>query len=123
MLKPYALIVDLNSYLEHCMRSLLKDETPPTCYIRLDRSHFVKSIVRHKELHNIDIQCDSLQQMEVIAKQLFTITICEYVDDDVANALASLKHLVETHMFELDINSDAQENTENLNDGEISSER
>lgn len=117
------LFADLNSYLEDCMKSLLNGDKPPTCYVRLDRSHFVKSLFRHKELHNIDkrkaklfrqifgflIQCDSIKQMEVIATQLFTITSCEYVDDQVSTALTNLKQLVETHIFESTLYPDSDE--------------
>lgn len=41
-------------YSDSCFDALFEGSEPPSCYIRLDRSHFVKSILRSKALQQID---------------------------------------------------------------------
>lgn len=37
-----------NAYLNRCAKALLNEGAPPPCLIRLDRSHFVKSVISNK---------------------------------------------------------------------------
>lgn len=39
-------------YIDRCYEALFENGAPPTCYIRLDRAHIVKSIMRSKPLNN-----------------------------------------------------------------------
>lgn len=103
------------------MRSLLLNEEPPTCFIRIDRSHFVKSLFRSKQLQRVDkkkanlfrrivgyiIQSSSLEEIEIIAKDLFTIINFEFIDSNVSGAKERLMKLVESHIVE-EISSDVK---------------
>lgn len=81
-----------NEYLDGCMKTLLlnTDDNLPRCYIRIDRSHFVKSIMRNVKkglkqttriIHGVLgylITCCSLKEAESIISNLFTLVFNEY---------------------------------------------
>lgn len=102
-----------NQYLTKCMSSLLDNSPPPTCFIRIDRSHFVASILRNKHLQRLGdgvrrlvkgvigylIQSDSIKEIERILTKLFTITRNKHVTKETIEAKRFLFDLVRTHIF------------------------
>lgn len=96
------------------MRTLLTNEEPPTSFIRIDRSHFVKSLFRSKQLQRIDkkkaylfrriigyiMQSSSLEEIEIIVKDLFIIISFEFIDKSVSAAKERLMKLVQLHIVE-----------------------
>lgn len=94
-----------NEYISVCMNNALFGEPLPKAYIRLDRSHFVRSLHRLKALKKEDIRknvlykrifgvlitCDDIHDAEGIIKNLFTILKTEYVTEACAKALDELK--------------------------------
>lgn len=52
LVKTFTACHNLENYITTCMAALLTGSTPPLCYIRIDRSHFIKNIMRkikHKD--------------------------------------------------------------------------
>lgn len=117
-----------NEYLDACMRSLLlnRDEDLPNCFIRIDRSHFVKSILRNvqKGLEQTKrlirgvlgylITCYSFKEAESIISSLFTLICNQYSSEHVDEAYKACLLLVRTHeisevnrmMVEVDTNNE-----------------
>lgn len=117
-----------NEYLDACMRSLLlnSDEDLPNCFIRIDRSHFVKSILRNvqKGLEQTKrlirgvlgylITCYSFKEAESIISSLFTLICNQYSSEHVDEAYKACLLLVHTHeisevnrmMVEVDTNNE-----------------
>lgn len=117
-----------NEYLDGCMRSLLlnTDDDLPKCFIRIDRSHFVKSILRNvqKGLEQTKrlirgvlgylITCCSFKEAESIISNLFTLICNQYNSEHVDKAYKGCLLLVRTHeisevnriMVEVDANKD-----------------
>lgn len=101
----------INEYLDGSMRSLLldTDDDLPRCYLRLDRSHIVKSIARNvrkglKQTTRIIrgvlgylITCSSLKETESILSSLFTLISNRYNSVHVDDAYKALLSLVRTH--------------------------
>lgn len=79
-----------NDYLSTCMDSLLINTEPPKCFIRTDRSHFVKSIHRNvrkgfsktvkliRGVLGYLITCNNYVEAERIIHALFTIVLNEF---------------------------------------------
>lgn len=101
----------VNEYLNGCMKSLLlgTDDDLPHCFLRTDRSHFVKSIFRNvqkglKQMTRIIrgvlgylITCTSLDEAKTIISHLFTLVCNEYSSKCVDDAYEMLMLLVRTH--------------------------
>lgn len=99
------------TYLNTCMNALLNKGNSPPSLIRIDRSHFVRSVVANKHLKNVDsrvsrlikgligyfIKCVSLEDTEIILRKLFTLMKNEYVSEEVSSAKAYLVELIKTH--------------------------
>lgn len=76
---------NLNEYVHICMTCLNNDTSPPKCYIRLDRSHFVKTVTRnindndarrrlfYRSVIGYLIQCDSFQVARSIISDFFIV--------------------------------------------------
>lgn len=123
--KTFAECINLNAYLTTCGNALLLDTELPKCFIRLDRSHFVKMVLRNKDLRKADIRMSKLihgvmgyiivsenmdvDQCECILQHIFTLTKNAYVNSDVVSSRIFLEELVATHSFKL-----KQEGNENM---------
>lgn len=51
--QTFAGMASMNAYLDKCYEHLECDEYPPGCYIRIDRSHYVATILRNKQLGKV----------------------------------------------------------------------
>lgn len=97
------------NYLEACMNAILHKSERPNCFIRTDRSHFVKSIHRNvrkgfKKTVNLIrgvlgylISCEDYEESEKIIRALFTIILNEFNSPTVLSCAADLRALVLTH--------------------------
>lgn len=111
--KSFAECNDTNSYITLCTNSLLFGTKPPASFIRSDRSHFVKAVINNNILKRTPekmksillgvigyvIQCERIEECEIILRHIFTLTKNEYVNDDVMASKDFLKELVSTHDF------------------------
>lgn len=109
--QAFTLYASANKYVTACMKSLLENEAPPLCFIRLDRSHFVRSIIGNKLLRKLDasvsrlikgvigylIQCDSIDTVKHVLQKVFTLTRNPKGTEDVRSAQSYLMKLVQTH--------------------------
>lgn len=97
-------------YTERCMNVLLyKKGDLPKCFVRIDSSHFVKSV--HKNLRKgfsktlrllrgvmgYLIKCSNVKDFEQIMGNVFTLIRNEFVSPDVNKAKEKLEQLVSTH--------------------------
>lgn len=94
-----------NEYISWCMDSVLHGKPPPKAYIRLDRSHFVKSLHRldvlnkedtrrkvlFKRLFGFLITCENLDVIKKTIKNLFLVMKSEYATPACLEALDALK--------------------------------
>lgn len=102
-------------YLSQCYDVLFESADPPTCYLRLDRSHMVQIIKHIKELKSEDprkrklfertfgyvMLCEDIAQVEHIIRKLFILLLNKYeTDDDVRNAKRDLKEITDSHIME-----------------------
>lgn len=106
-LQAFAKLRNTNQYISHSMDSLLLGASPPPIFIRLDRSHFVKSLHRlevlnreHvririfvKRLFGFLILCDSLEVVKTIIQNLFTVLRCEFATKSCTQSLEFLKEI------------------------------
>lgn len=97
----------LNEYLSACILSLLHDHPSPYAFIRIDRSHFIRSLYRNKFLQKLDfrirhmylkifgffIQCSDLKEIEMRIRDVFVVCKNKYVTDEVMNSISTLKSL------------------------------
>lgn len=105
--KSFTFCGTTSRYLSQCYDVLFGSADPPTCFIRLDRSHMVKIIKHIKELKTEDprkrklferifgyvMLCDNISQVETIIRNLFILLLNKYeADDDVRNAKKELNH-------------------------------
>lgn len=98
-----------NEYLSACMNALLHDTELPQVYMRLDRSHFIKSIfrnVRHGFKATIAlitgvlgylVMCSNYREARKIIRALFTVVLNEFKSAKVDECAKWLKELVFTH--------------------------
>lgn len=99
-------------YIDRCLNVILKGNIElPKCYIRIDRSHFVKSI--HRNLRKADgktmrllrgvmgylISCSDRKHFEQIMKDVFTLVRNEFISTKVTDAIDMLVQLVRTHQI------------------------
>lgn len=122
VVKSFTFCGTTSRYLSQCYDVLFESADPPTCFIRLDRSHMVKIIKRIKELKTEDqrkrklfertfgyiMLCDDIVKVEIIMRKLFTLLLNKYeADDYVQTAKKDLKdisdlHIIESNELELD---------------------
>lgn len=118
---------NIERYVAACMSSLVNGTKPPSCYIRIDRSHFVKNIThkiksrdfRKKNLFRgvigYLIKCDNFETAKKVIQDFFTLILNEKVGfdgDDPLPAEAAKKRLLSlcsTHDESVDYTSDASE--------------
>lgn len=110
--KCFTSCASLNMYLSKCFEALFCNAEPPSCYIRLDRSHIVKQIISMKCLKTEDsrrkrfiqrvlgylITVDDIKKAQDTIINLFILVHNKYENDEyVLNAKKTLKKLSETH--------------------------
>lgn len=115
----------LREYLSHCYDCLFEYREKPFCYIRIDRAHFVKSIMRNKKIKREDkrrcqfyqrilgslILCDDIKKVEKTIRQLFVVINNQYLFDEyVKEAKKDLFILIATHRIDADSSCDDDEN-------------
>lgn len=95
----FAKIEKIEGYIAACMSSLLHGTTAPDCYIRIDRSHFVKNITRKIKCRDFRkrnlfrgvigylIKCDSFITAKKIINDFFTLILNEKDGFDGKNPL------------------------------------
>lgn len=117
--KAFAECNSVNSYITVCIDSILHGTKPPACFIRTDRSHFVRALTRNKMLRKINkkvtnlllgvigyvIQCKNIDECETILQHVFTLTKNEYVNKDVILSKTFLTELISSHVFTQAISS------------------
>lgn len=105
--KTFAQCKNTNEYISKCMDSLLSGTPPPKAQIRLDRSHFVKSLHRMSQLNKEDIRkkalftrvfgflilCESLDVVECTIQDLFIVIRSEYATQSCVRSLENLKNI------------------------------
>lgn len=89
LVKTFTTCHNLESYITTCMAALFTGSTPPLCYIRIDRSHFIKNIMRkikHKDYRKRNffrsiigflIQCENFATVRKIISDFFTLILNE----------------------------------------------
>lgn len=96
-------------YVSACWDCWLHGARVPECYIRIDRSHFIRTLFRNKALKNTDsrkrsvylnafgflIQCDDFDMVKEVVQSIFIICRNKYHDDAVKDAAHFLKSLKE----------------------------
>lgn len=107
-------------YLNECFEALFNHATPPACYIRLDRSHFVNSINRCKKLNAADktkkkfykrilgylMLSDDINDCERVIENMFILLKNEYVyNDRVIQAKNDMEMIVKSHKHIIEENS------------------
>lgn len=94
-----------NEYITVCTNNALFAGPLPKAYIRLDRSHFIRSLHRlkalskeedrkkilYKRIFGVLITCDNIHDAEKIIKNLFTILNLKYATETCVKALDELK--------------------------------
>lgn len=120
----------LREYLSHCYDSIFENREKPLCYIRTDRAHFVKSIMRNKKLKREDkrkcqfyqrilgslILCDDIRKAQKTICQLFIVINNQYLNDYVKEAKKDLNYLIATHQTAIDLSSDLLDNENDIDD-------
>lgn len=109
VVQSFAKLPSTHAYITLCMNSLLFNAEPPQCFIRLDRSHFVKSIIRNtkkgdkRKINLIRgtlgylIQCADLKEAGNIIRQIFVFIRNPYYTDRVHKCKEDLLRLIKTH--------------------------
>lgn len=85
---------NLSDYIKLCMESIENNASPPECYIRLDRSHFVKNVTKkivdrddrkqsfYRSVIGYLIQCDSFEQAKIVISHFFVVLLNRYDGTD-----------------------------------------
>lgn len=93
--KALAKCSNTNQYISKCMNSVLYGSAPPTVYIRLDTSHFVRSLHRLNGLKRLDLRarvlykrvfgflmrCENLRVIEKVIRDLFIVVRSKYATE------------------------------------------
>lgn len=112
-----------NQYISKCMNSVLYEAAPSTVYIRLDISHFVRSLRRLNGLKQLDlrarvlykrifgflIRCENLRVIEKVIRNLFIVVRSKYATDI---CMQSLEYLIE--ICAMDPNEVAEEEEDHV---------
>lgn len=103
-----------NEYLDGTMNTLLHGADPPTAFLRLDRSHFVRRILTNKHIGKEGsmkrslivgifgylIQCTRLKEVEKIINLIFLVIRSPYKHPKVTHAQEMLYNLVKDHKID-----------------------
>lgn len=96
--KTFTECSSLKSYITSCMSSLEYETTPPSCYIRIDRAHFVKNTTRKVKYHDYRkqnffrcvlgylISCNSFETAKKVISDFFTLILNRYDGYDESQA-------------------------------------
>lgn len=119
IIKIFTTRTNVKNYIHSCMMSIKTGILPPECYIRYDRSHFIKNL--HRNIKEKDyrkkrfylsvcgylIQCDRFDVAEKIIQDFFTVLLNKFdgIGDDgekvpAENAKKRLLRLCSTHVPE-----------------------
>lgn len=127
--KTFTIFHSVKEYIRACIGSVDRGSPPPGCYIRLDRSHFVKNLIRkvaNKDVRKRDlfrsifgylIQCEDFKQAKEIILDFFTLILNKFVGSNSAGELPAEKSkkrllaLCATHKFDLEIDENEIEKT------------
>lgn len=124
----------LNEYLSHCFDCLFLNRQAPLCYIRLDRAHFVHSIIRNKKLNKEDkmkckfyqqilgylITCESIDIVEQTCHDLFVVMKNNFLCDSyVVEARNRLLRIANDHKHILDVRMEGNSDENGSNISEI----
>lgn len=124
----------INTYISACVNLfLLEDFDLPECFLRIDRSHFVKSIHRSKHLKRQEkrkqnlfkrilgylIQCESMEEFKNIVRDTLLILRNPFFTTETTAAKMRLQRLVDTHeVYEiLKLDEDMETNDDSFCDG------
>lgn len=102
----------INYYINVCMEACLKNSATPSCFIRLDRSHFIHSVHNNKVIRKLSapvkklvlgvigyiVLCDSMDIVEDVLHKLFTLIKNPMGTEEVSVTKIDLSNLVRTHM-------------------------
>lgn len=109
--KTFTSYKSTNDYIDACFGAILESKKLKCVYIRIDRSHFVKSIIRNVRCESkikgsfvrgvlrYLISCENFQQIEHVIKALFTLIRHKYLTPACQTARNYLKELIKTHDF------------------------
>lgn len=128
----------LKEYVAACIRSLETGCQTPSCYIRLDRSHYVKTLIRNiadkderkrdlfRSIFGYLILCDDFEEAKRIITDLFTVLSNKFIGSDhdgdlpSQSSLRRLQLLSATHQYVVaDDGSTEDESEEKENWNEI----
>lgn len=122
--KTFTIYHSVKEYIRACIKSLEHGSPPPGCYIRLDRSHFVKNLVRkiankderkrdfYRSIFGYLIQCENYQQAKIIIQDLFTVVLNKFAGKNYAGELPAEKSmnrlldLCATHEFNFEVDGE-----------------
>lgn len=104
--KAFAQRRNTNEYISQSMDCLLLNAPPPKVFIRLDRSHFVKSLHKLEVLNKENVRikvlvkrvlgflivCESLDVAKITIQDLFTVIRAEFATGPCIQSLENLKH-------------------------------
>lgn len=125
-----------NEYVSQCMNSYLFGVPPPKVFIRLDRSHFVKSLHRLdaikkeskcvrvlvRRVFGVLIVCEGPDVVKKIIQDLFTVIRSEFATSICLQSLENLKDICgknDPNAAQNEVNGNAAQNEENENDKEM----
>lgn len=87
-----------NDYISACTGALLGDSELPRTFVRIDRSHFVESIIRNVcKGFQKTITCSDYKEAANIIYALFTVICNEFISPCVEECVNLLRQLVGTH--------------------------
>lgn len=139
LVKTFTIYHSVKEYIAACMRSLETGTSAPECYIRLDRSHFVKTLIRkiadkdvrkrdfYRQIFGYLIQCSDFREAKCIIADFFTVILNKFVGSNSSGYLPAekskqrLHHLLATHEFncaECDSSDEGEIQEENSQDDE-----
>lgn len=125
--RKFAKTTDLNDYVSQCMSALLEDKPTPSCYVWVDRSHFVKNFARkikdrdfrrRQFFHGVVgylIKCENFEVAKRIISDFFTVILNRF-DGSIENkplpseeSKIRLQDLIRIHNERADYDDDDDE--------------
>lgn len=120
-IRAYTPYKSMLEYHDACFDALFEGSTPPRLELKLDRSHFVKSIVKSKALQNekekgkrkfyqrilgFIMLSDKISEVQAVIKNMFILLKNEYLhSEQVIKARDELKAIAKSHKHVLEENS------------------
>lgn len=116
----FAKFYSINDYVKACMSALINGTPAPLCFLRIDRSHFVKNVTRkikekdyrrkqfYQGVVGYLIQCESFETVKKILLDFFTVLLNKFDGsiDSIPTAAEESKRrllrLITTHSEEAD---------------------